>query len=1264
MNKLTTILIGLGFVLFQSTVEAQTPLRQSTNGQVVLVQLISQTDGVTPMEQMNESDFDVITVYKAGDLTPYDITADLATQSDTNGMFQVTLSSSRTDTLGQLTIVMISGHSLPIHKECIVLPAQVYDSLYAGSDKLQVDTVEVEGTDATTYVESRTLATASYATASAVSALPSANDIRDSVWANSTRTLTAGTNIVLAKGTGITGFNDLDAAGIRTAVGLSTANLGSSLTTLQSDVTDIYGYVYDNFNMLDLVSTQVNDMYEGGVRVHTIEEDVITNTSIAAGAIVYGTELTGITTSNRVIDVSSGGAVGIDWANVESPSTTVNLSGTTVGAVTVVNGLANNTITTASINDTAFTAAKFHTNVITGIQNGLATSSALATVDGVVDAIKVKTDFLPSATAGTNGGLPTVNGSNYIAGIAGTLNTLDALDTAQDSQHTATQNSIDTIDGNIDDIKLVTEKLDTGLEEDGDNYRWTADALAESPSGGGLDAAGIRSAIGLATANLDTQLGDIPTVSEFNARSLASADYATSTALTSVGNAVTTIDGIVDSILEDTGTTLPSTLSGIVSDIEGVVTLIEEDVIPPIEDLYSLTDSNLTILQTTLQPYASVHSQASQGATDSSITLHSSASATNGYYVGMRIVMSSGGGAGQSRVITAYNGSSKVATVSPNWVTNPTTGGYYIVPQASTYLTPESVATVSADVWSESTRTLTAGTNIVLAKGTGITGFNDLSQANIRTAVGLASANLDTQLSTIDGVVDDILVDTGTTLPSTLSGLATQTSVNTIDGIIDNIFTAFEQDGGVYRLTSNALSQGGAVSLEPEDIDAIAQATAEAVGEDIGELVWGVETRTLTSGDNIVLAKGTGVTGFNDITANAARDAVWANATRTLTSGTNIVLAKGTGLTGFNDLDAAGIRTAVGLATANLDSQLETMYGDVDNINNTLDELHSWATVWFLNGIKIEAGAITAATIDSDAFTAAKFAADVTTEFQTGLATATSLSNLQSDVTGLISSVGELPTNAELASALEGITFDDTDILSAIDALPTNGELATALSPLAASTEITSVLNVLGTPVGASLSADIAGIEATVEAEDIRDAIGLAAANLDSQLASIKTDTGTTLPNIIGSLDVGISSPAIAEPVPPKRTAIVESVAGRGIIKEGAPFEMTAGTDVNLMYAVEFARDLQVNGVGNLANIVNISVVPEPATALVEAGQEGGITVNSEEGIGVWGSLAKFRATAIHPGRYTVLVEVTYAGTPGTTRVARIPFIVRPLPGE
>ena len=70
------------------------------------------------------------------------------------------------------------------------------------------------------------------------------------------------------------------------------------------------------------------------------------------------------------------------------------------------------------------------------------------------------------------------------------------------------------------------------------------DQLAFSISGqvdantltGGLSEAGVRSAVGLASANLDTQLADIPTVSEFNARTLvASAYFDASTDLVTVG---------------------------------------------------------------------------------------------------------------------------------------------------------------------------------------------------------------------------------------------------------------------------------------------------------------------------------------------------------------------------------------------------------------------------------------------------------------------------------------------------------------------------------------------------------------------------------------------------------------------------------------------------------------------------------------------------------------------------------------------------------
>jgi len=81
------------------------------------------------------------------------------------------------------------------------------------------------------------------------------------------------------------------------------------------------------------------------------------------------------------------------------------------------------------------------------------------------------------------------------------------------------------------------------------------------------------------------------------------------------------------------------------------------------------------------------------------------------------------------------------------------------------------VDSISTDVWGHGTRTLTAlptiPTNWLTADGLASdavteiqSGLSTLNAAGVRSAVGLASANLDTQLSTIDTVADSILVDT------------------------------------------------------------------------------------------------------------------------------------------------------------------------------------------------------------------------------------------------------------------------------------------------------------------------------------------------------------------------------------------------------------------------------------------------------------------------------------------------------------------------
>lgn len=58
-----------------------------------------------------------------------------------------------------------------------------------------------------------------------------------------------------------------------------------------------------------------------------------------------------------------------------------------------------------------------------------------------------------------------------------------------------------------------------------------------------------------------------------------------------------------------------------------------------------------------------------------------------------------------------------------------------VIPTVTTVTNQLTAAAIATDVWAAATRTLTAGTNIVLAKGVGVTGFNDLSSGDVATAV-------------------------------------------------------------------------------------------------------------------------------------------------------------------------------------------------------------------------------------------------------------------------------------------------------------------------------------------------------------------------------------------------------------------------------------------------------------------------------------------------------------------------------------------------
>jgi hypothetical protein len=80
-------------------------------------------------------------------------------------------------------------------------------------------------------------------------------------------------------------------------------------------------------------------------------------------------------------------------------------------------------------------------------------------------------------------------------------------------------------------------------------------------------------------------------------------------------------------------------------------------------------------------PTTGLRSNTAQAGAGSTITLDAGAAATDNFYQDAVIVLTGGTGAGQSRAIQSYVGSTKVATIFPAWTTNPdATSTFTLIP--------------------------------------------------------------------------------------------------------------------------------------------------------------------------------------------------------------------------------------------------------------------------------------------------------------------------------------------------------------------------------------------------------------------------------------------------------------------------------------------------------------------------------------------------------------------------------------------------------
>jgi len=169
-----------------------------------------------------------------------------------------------------------------------------------------------------------------------------------------------------------------------------------------------------------------------------------------------------------------------------------------------------------------------------------------------------------------------------------------------------------------------------------------------------------------------------------------------------------------------------------------------------------------------------IRSNTAQAGAAGTITLDASASATDDFYNNTVVYITGGTGVGQARHISDYVGSSKVATIKPNWVTTPdNTSTFAIETETSPW---DQVTADHLDSGSTGASLNAAGsagdpwtTALPGAYGSGTAGFiigtnlnatvssrlasasytAPLDAAGTRSAIGLASANLDAQLDAI-----------------------------------------------------------------------------------------------------------------------------------------------------------------------------------------------------------------------------------------------------------------------------------------------------------------------------------------------------------------------------------------------------------------------------------------------------------------------------------------------------------------------------------
>jgi hypothetical protein len=118
-------------------------LKQSTATTLLLGPFLDETDGKTAETALTLSQSDVL-LWKEGGTTLAQKNESTSCTHRSNGLYTCPIDATDTGTLGVLSVSVHESGALPIRQDYLVVPANIYDALVAGTAYQRVDPNHVE----------------------------------------------------------------------------------------------------------------------------------------------------------------------------------------------------------------------------------------------------------------------------------------------------------------------------------------------------------------------------------------------------------------------------------------------------------------------------------------------------------------------------------------------------------------------------------------------------------------------------------------------------------------------------------------------------------------------------------------------------------------------------------------------------------------------------------------------------------------------------------------------------------------------------------------------------------------------------------------------------------------------------------------------------------------------------------------------------------------------------------------------------------------